>query len=190
MINKLLSIAAGVLLSLSASQLMAAKAVESTTVTCADLNWSAQVLAANPDIAAMCQTVYEKDGNLFAKVSIEVTRIRGNKMTFRPINTDGTKGESRRVTLGRDWSATIAGREYRLGDLIAGQELNEYLPEDRFALSIGYDEAYVGELIDIEPAEEPAAMPTTASPLFLIGLAGAGFLALGGLLSLIRRRLA
>jgi hypothetical protein len=190
MINKLVTIAAGVVFSLSAGQLMAAKAVESTTVTCADLNWSAEVLTNNPDIAAMCQTVYEKDGELYAKVSIEVTRIRGNKMTFRPIGTDGMKGESRRVTLGSDWRANIAGREYRLGDLIAGQQLNVYLPEGRFALSIGDDDAHISELVDIEPAEEPAAMPTTASPLFLFGLAGAGFLALGSLLSVFRRRLA
>ena len=37
--------------------------------------------------------------------------------------------------------------------------------------------------------EEATEMPTTASPLFLVGLAGGAFLALGGLLSGIRRRL-
>jgi LPXTG-motif cell wall-anchored protein len=38
--------------------------------------------------------------------------------------------------------------------------------------------------------EEVVEMPTTASPLFLIGLAGGAFLALGGLLGRVRRRLA
>ena len=37
--------------------------------------------------------------------------------------------------------------------------------------------------------DEVVEMPTTASPLFLVGLAGGAFLALGGLLSGIRRRL-
>ena len=37
--------------------------------------------------------------------------------------------------------------------------------------------------------EEAVAMPTTASPLFLLGAAGGAFLALGGLLSGLRRRL-
>jgi hypothetical protein len=183
------AIAAGIALSLSAGQLMAAKAVESTAVVCADLNWSAEVLASNPDIGAMCQTVYEKDGELFAKVSIVVTRIRGNKLTFRPIHVDGTRGDTRSVTLASDWRAKIGGREYRLMDMVAGQELNVYLPEDRFALSIGDDDAYISELVVIEDVEEETIiMPTTASPLFLVGLAGGAFLALGGVLSGLRRR--
>jgi hypothetical protein len=38
---------------------------------CADFNWSADALAANPDIAKTCQAVYEKGGKLYAKASIE-----------------------------------------------------------------------------------------------------------------------
>jgi hypothetical protein len=174
---------------LSSGHLWAASAVESTTVTCADLNWSAEVLAANPDIAQMCQTVYERDGKLFAKTSVEVVRVRGNTMTIRPKHTDGTLGESRSVTLDSSWRANIGGRQYRASDLSRGQSLNVYLPEDRFALAVedddGLDDADM--MHDIEDATE---MPTTASPLFLFGLAGGAFLALGGLLSGIRRRFA
>mgnify|MGYP001823334087 CR=1 FL=1 len=185
--------AVGMALALSAGQLMAQETnstgkVQSSTVTCADLNWSAEVLAANPDIAAMCQTVYEKDGQLFAKTSIEVVRVRGNTMTFRPKHIDGTLGDSRSVTLDSSWRANIGGRQYRASDLMRGQSLNVYLPEDRFALALetddGMDDA---NMMVIEDATE---MPTTASPLFLVGLAGGAFLALGGLLSGIRRRLA
>ena len=186
--NKKMVVAVGMALSLSAGSLMAQDKVEST-VTCADLNWSAEVLAANPDIAAMCQTVYEKDGRLFAKASIEVVRVRGNRMTFRPLHTDGTLGDSRSVQLDSSWRAEIGGRSYRASDLMRGQQLNVYMPEDRFALAIhdddGPDEA---DLVVIE--EEVVEMPTTASPLFLIGAAGGAFLALGGLLSGLRRRLA
>ena len=68
-----------------------------------------------------------------------------------------------------------------------GQNLNVYLPEDRFALVVedadGPDDA---DMMAIVPVTE---MPTTASPLFLVGLAGGAFLALGGLFSGIRRRL-
>ena len=184
---KKIAIAAGIALSLSAGQLLAEKAVESTTVTCADLNWSAQVLEKNPDIAAMCQTVYEKDGRFYAKTSIEVVRVRGNTMTFRPISTSGSLGDSRSVTLDSSWRANIAGREYRAGDLSRGQKLNVYLPEDRFVLSIGDDDALVNEMV---PIEEATVMPTTASPLFLAGLAGGALLMLGSLLGRIRRRLA
>ena len=179
----------GMALSLSAGQLMAQETnstgkVMSTTVTCADLNWSAEVLAKNPDIASMCQSVYEKDGKLYAKTSVEVVRVRGNTMTFRPVEIDGTMGDSRSVTLDPSWRAKIAGREYRASDLSRGQKLNVYLPEDRFALAIEDIDS------DFVVIEEVIEMPTTASPLFLIGLAGGAFMALGGLLSGIRRRLA
>ena len=185
--NKKMVVAVGMALSVSAGSLMAQDKAVSSTVTCADLNWSAEVLALNPDIAAMCQSVYEKDGKLYAKASIEVVRVRGNRMTFRPLHTDGTLGDSRSVQLDSSWRAEIGGRSYRASDLMRGQQLNVYMPEDRFALAIhdedGPDEA---DLIVIE--EEVVEMPTTASPLFLIGAAGGAFLALGGLLSGLRRR--
>jgi hypothetical protein len=172
--SKKMVLAVGMAAALSSGHLWAASAVESTTVTCADLNWSAEVLAANPDIAQMCQTVYERDGKLFAKTSVEVVRVRGNTMTFRPKHTDGTLGESRSVTLDSSWRANIGGRQYRASDLSRGQKDDD-----------GLDDADM--MHDIEDATE---MPTTASPLFLFGLAGGAFLALGGLLSGIRRRFA
>ena len=189
MLKKKVVLAVGMAAALSSSQLMAQTAVESTTVTCADLNWAAEVLAANPDVGRMCQTVYERDGRLFAKTSVEVVRVRGNTMTFRPIYTDGTMGDSRSITLDSSWRANIGGRQYRASDLSRGQRLNVYLPEDRFALALEDDEGLdeTDMMYDIEEATE---MPTTASPLFLVGLAGGAFLALGGLLSGIRRRLA
>jgi hypothetical protein len=141
----------------------------------------------NPDIAESCQAVYEKNGELYAKATIEVVRVRGNRMTFRPLHTDGTLGDSRSVQLDSAWRAEIAGRSYRASDLMRGQQLNVYLPQDRFALAVsdadGLDEA---DLVVIE--EEVVEMPTTASPLFLIGAVGAGFLALGGMLTGLRRR--
>ena len=111
--SKKMVVAVGMALSMSAGQLMAqdtnsAGAVQSSTVTCADLNWSAEVLAMNPDIGAMCQTVYEKDGKLYAKTSIEVVRVRGNTMTFRPKHIDGTLGDSRSVTLQKLAAVSIA----------------------------------------------------------------------------------
>ena len=105
-------------------------------VECADLNWSAEVLAANPDIAFACQGVYEKDGILYAKASIEVVRVTGNRLRFRTLLTNGTKGSPRTVTLDSKWMVNLSGKEYRLMDLVEGQQLNIYLPEDRFALTV------------------------------------------------------
>lgn len=105
-------------------------------VQCADLKWSAEVLAANPDIASACQGVFEKDGVLYAKATIEVVRVLGNTLRFRTLLSDGSMGKRRSVDLDSYWRVSIDGREYRLSDLSAGQRLNIYLPEDRFALSV------------------------------------------------------
>ncbi len=187
MLKKMI-VATGVGIALSMSQAMAQDERVESAVSCADLDWSAQVLAANPDIAQTCNAVYEKDGKLYAQAKIEVVRVRGNTITFRTLHTDGTKGDSRSVTVPSSWRANIAGRQYRASDLMRGQELNVYLPEDRFALHVedddGPDEA---DVLVIE--EEVVAMPTTASPLFLAGLGGAALLGLGGVFGALRRRL-
>lgn len=191
--QKKLVLAMGMALSLSAGQAFAQNASSEgmdigTPTSCADLNWSAEVLAANPDIAMSCQAVYEKDGELYAKATIEVIRVRGNRMTFRTMHTDGGKGDSRSVTLPATWRAEIGGRSYRASDLMRGQQLNVYIPQDRFALAVeDSDGVDAADVVVIE--EEVVEMPSTASPLFLIGLAGGAFIALGGLLSGVRRRL-
>jgi hypothetical protein len=192
--KKQLVVAMGMAMSLSMGQAMAQNESSEgmdigTPTSCADLNWSAEALASNPDIAMTCQAVYEKNGELYARAAIEVVRVRGNRMTFRTLHTDGGKGDSRSIQLDNSWRAEIGGRSYRASDLMRGQQLNVYIPQDRFALAVvdddGPDEA---DIIIIE--EEVVDMPTTASPLFLIGLAGGAFVALGGLLSGLRRRFA
>jgi hypothetical protein len=192
--KKQLVVAMGMALSLSMGQAMAQTNSSSegmdigTPTSCADLNWSAEALAANPDVAMSCQAVYEKNGELFAKATIEVVRVRGNRMTFRTLHTDGGKGDSRSIQLDNSWRAEIGGRSYRASDLMRGQQLNVYIPQDRFALAV--EDADGLDVADMVVIEEVVEMPTTASPLFLIGLAGGAFMALGGLLSGLRRRLA
>lgn len=155
--------------------------------TCDDLVWSAQVLAANPDIAMSCQGVYARNGELYAKVTIELTRVRGNRLTFRPQHTDGSKGAQRSINVSSSWRADIEGRKYRAGELLPGQELSVYMPEDRFALAV-HDGAFDGdeELITIEEAAV-VAMPKTASPVYAALGAGLALLAMGFVMTTRRR---
>lgn len=119
--------------------------------SCEDLNWSAQVLAANPDMGQACRGVYERNGELFAKVTVELTAVRGNRLTFRPLHRDGSKGSPRSINVKNTWRADIDGKQYRASDLLSGQLLNVYIPEDRFALAID-NGAFSGDedLLDIE----------------------------------------
>ncbi|EAQ96725.1 hypothetical protein [Congregibacter litoralis] len=154
---------------------------------CDDLVWSAQVLAANPDIALSCQGVYARNDELYAKVIIELTRVRGNRLSFRPRHTDGSQGAQRSITVDSSWRANIQGRDYRASELLPGQELSVYIPEDRFALAVD-DGAFDGDetLINIEEATV-VTMPKTASPLYAALAAGVAFLGLGVAMTTRRR---
>ncbi len=128
---------------------------QSTAPTCDDLVWSAQVLAENPDIRESCQGVYQRGDDLFAKVTIQVTRVSGNRLGFRPQHLDGSLGKPRSITVPSTWRARLDGQEYRARDLMPGQRLNVYVPEDRFALAMENDKLTWDEelqLFEIENA--------------------------------------
>lgn len=171
-----------------ASALSAQVMAQDPSPTCDELVWSAQVLQANPDIALSCQGVYERAGKLYARVEIELTRARGNRLSFRPMHKDGSKGAARSVVVPNSWRAEIDGRSYRASELLAGQQLTVYMPEDRFALTID-DGEFDGdeEMLAIEEASMVTAMPKTASPLF--AMLGAGVAALAAGAAFTRRRL-
>ncbi len=101
--------------------------------TCEELEWSAQMLENNPDIREACQGVYVKGDTYYAKISIEISAARNNRLTFRPILANGTRGKTRSITVESSWRANIDGRSLRVGQLQSGQRLSIYVPEDRFA---------------------------------------------------------
>lgn len=122
--------------------------------TCDDLNWSVQVVAANPDIREACLGVYVRNDTYYARSQIELVQVRGNTLTFRPVHRDGSKGKIRRVTVPAGWQALIEGRRYSASQLSTGQRLDVFIPEDRFALAIP-DGNFEGdeEMMAIEQAE-------------------------------------
>ena len=112
---------------------------QSSAPTCDTLVWSAQMLAENPDIRESCQEVFQRRDELFAKVTIEVTRASGNRLAFRPVHLDGSLGKTRSITVPSEWRARLDGESVRARDLLPGQRLNVYVPEDRFALTVEHD---------------------------------------------------
>ena len=174
--------------------LAASNAAYGQAPTCDDLVWSAQVLEANPDIGMSCQGVFERNGDLFAKVTIELTRVRGNRLTFRPVHTDGSRGDARSITMPSNWRANIGGTTYRASELLPGQELNVYMPQDRFALAMHDgddvldDSEAMAEMMEIEEVAVAAvAVPKTASPLYTMLGGALALFGLGAALTYRRR---
>jgi len=177
----------------TAALLVGLPATAQDELACEDLEWSAMVTDQYPNIANACDAVVQKNGKLYARVKVELQRVRGRTLTFKVINNDGSSGGIYTQTVNTSWRANIGGQSYRPEELYRGQSLNVYIPHDRWAV-IHEDVAGVGpaeaQIEEPAPVVEAAVLPKTASPLFLIGLLGAGLLALGAALGLARRRLA
>jgi hypothetical protein len=156
-------------------------------LSCGDIEWSSMVTERYPNIANACDAVVEKDGKVFAKIEVEVMRVRGRTLTFKILNNDGSSGGNYSQTVETSWRAKIGGRNYRASELSRGQSLNVYMPHDRWAVIHEDDDGP-----DIEDAVALVAapeLPKTASPLPLIGMLGGLFVLLGTGLGAIRRRL-
>jgi hypothetical protein len=155
--------------------------------SCSDIEWSSNITSEYPNIANACDAVVEKNGNKFARVEVEIQRVRGRTLTFKIINNDGTSGGSYTQTVDTGWRAKIAGRSYRPSELFRGQELNVYIPSDRWAvIAMDDDGPDMADAVEIMAAPE---LPKTAGVLPLFGLFGAGFMALAAGLGVIRRRM-
>jgi len=156
-------------------------------MTCSDIEWSSTITSEYPNIGNACDAVVEKNGKMFARVEVEIQRVRGRTLTFKIINNDGSSGGSYTQTVDTSWRAKIAGRSYRPSELFRGQELNVYIPSDRWAVIHEYgDGPAMADAVEIMAAP---VLPKTAGVLPLFGLFGAGFMALAAGLGVIRRRM-
>lgn len=178
---------------------MAAPVSAQTGMTCDDIDFASVVRDNYPDIDQACLGVVERNGELFAKTSVEVIRARGNNVTFKFQHPDGSFGPVQTAQLPPEWRAAIAGRNIRARDLVRGQQLNVYLPQDRWeAHVVSTEEDYAAAaattyaattMYDDTEEETMAALPSTASPLFAIGGAGGAAVLIGMLFGFLRRRM-
>lgn len=180
---------------LSALPLMALGSYASaqTDLTCDDIEFSSAVTSVYSDIAEACQDVVEIDGERFAKIGVEVLRASNNSASFRIKHADGTYGPTHRAELPSDWRAELDGRQVRARDLVRGQELNIYMPSDRWEAAVTAPTAvfvvYRGyALSEDDGAGTMAALPSTASPLTTFGAMGGAALLTAFFMRVYRRR--
>ncbi|MDH3989229.1 MAG: hypothetical protein OEV34_08885 [Gammaproteobacteria bacterium] len=161
-------------------------------LTCADIEFSYEITSRYPDAQKGCLDVVEVDGERFAKMSVEVLRTGTNRATFRFKHADGSYGPTHRTELDPSWRANIGGRDYRIRDLQRGQELNLYLPGDRWEAHIDAPMAvfvtYYGYSLYEDDGGAGAALPSTASPLSTFGALGGAALFSAFLMRIYRRR--
>ena len=163
-------------------------------LTCADIDFTPAVTSVYPDIDEACLDVVEIDGERFAKIGVEVLRSSNNSASFRIKHADGTYGPTHRAELPSDWRAELGGQQVRARDLVRGQELNIYMPSDRWEAHVSAPTTtfivYRGYALteDSGSGSTMAALPSTASPLTTLGAIGGASLLTAFFLRIYRRR--
>ena len=162
---------------------------------CGDIVFSSDISSRFPNARNACLDVVEKNGPNFAHFKARIARVSGNSVEAEFRQADGSWG--RPVQFQPDPSARvrIAGQSYRYRDLSRGQELDVYLPPDRWAIAVPETdvEFIVAEEVEYVELQEPTQqfagnLPRTASSLPLLGVVGLVLVGMGGLLLLIRSR--
>ena len=166
-------------------------------LSCRDLEFTGPVAREFPQARDACIGVETRDGRPYAHFNARIRSVRGNTVEAEFKMPDGTYSRPISVTPDPDSRVRIAGRNYRWRDLSRGQELDVWLPPDRWEIVVPEDpEAQfaaapaVAALAISEPAPVLAAntLPRTASPLPLIGATGGLFVLLGLVAAVLRRR--
>ena len=168
-------------------------------VTCSDIVWSDTALELNPNIAEFCLDVVEKRGQQMAKLTARVVRQSVNSTIVQWQRPDGSWSPSERRYPDRGFTAEVGGKDVRITDLPARQEVNVYVAaEDMWSVPSAAPMAAAAAPAAAaaaapapapEPEPAPAMLPTTATQVPLLALLGGLMVLLGGVVGFVRSRL-
>ena len=160
-------------------------AAESTPsqYSCTDFQVTEDALRRFPDLKGACESVVERDGELYGLFRAVVRRASAGSVTLYLPATDHTF----KVDPQPDARVLVGGRKVRPRDLNRGDEVRIYLSVSAFTKPQVEVIALVTETEEIvqQPVEAAPALPTTASPWPAIAL---GSLLLLGFGHFLRRR--
>ena len=173
--------AATLLLALSWSQLSFAQAPG-----CGNIQFSSDITSRFPNARNACLDVVTRDGQQFAHFKARIANVRGNTVEAQFRQPDGTYGRTISITPAADARVRIQGRTYRYSELERGQELDVYLPPDRWAFAVHQDPSAdfaTAQAVQTVPIQEPsptvAALPSTGGSLPLLAFLGIVLVAVG-----------
>jgi hypothetical protein len=157
-----------------------------TEMSCDDFTPTTEAQRRFAELEGACEAIVDRGGKLFAKTTAIVRRVTAGSVRLYPPPPDHTFT----VRPGNDNYVLADGVKTRPRDLVRGQEIRIYISVEEFGQPVIDEIALVtevNEIVEIE-VEVVAALPTTASELPALGLAG-GLLLLGaGLIRRVRTR--
>ena len=171
-------------------------ATSQAQVTCENAQFDPALLEKYPNLPKACSDIIQKDGQDFAVVRARLDRVNpSGSVVVRIRQPDGSFAPRTTLRTPPDLRVQVDGRPTRVRDLATGQKLTAYVKVTEPVMALAPAEestplVLTGVLVTRaeEEPEQMAALPSTASPLPLLGLLGAGSLLLGGLVSALRYR--
>ena len=165
---------------------------------CSDVEFNSKLQDRFPQIDEACLDILDHEGNQYVKLSGKVVSANSRSIALRWKRADGSYIDNvfRTKTLDSDFRVNVDGRKMRAGSLRRGQELNTYIMLGGDIAALMSDEPIAEAVANATTTssmafeEAPAAMPTTASILPMLGLFGVFSIAMGGLVRIYRKRVA
>ncbi|HEU4618943.1 MAG TPA: hypothetical protein VFV10_12955 [Gammaproteobacteria bacterium] len=175
--------------------------------TCDNITFSKEISDRFPNARDACVDIVERDGRPYAHFQARIENVRGGRVEAQFRAPDGTYSDTIAFNPPADARVRIQGRSYRYSELSQGQELDVYLPPDRWAVAVPEDPSgdfATARKVDTVPLAEPtqaadaappserlaaASLPETAGRLPLIAVSSWVFIGLGVLLIGIASRI-
>jgi hypothetical protein len=164
--------------------------------SCEGIQWSSEALEMYPTIESACQAVEERDGKTYVKFEGKVKR---NVDRGKQLVVDFKDGGEVTLRPPPEMHVYLDGRRTPAAKLQSGDELNFYVPEDRFAAHFPETETVTTRFVVVpmvqpqqtvaeQPSERMAALPATAGWMPLLALLGLTTIGTGVVLTCVRRR--
>jgi len=160
---------------------------------CGAVTFTGAIISQFPEAGNACLEIVTREGKQYAHFKGEIVSVSGSQVRARFELPNGGYSKTYAFTPNPDARANIKGTRYRFRDLTKGQELDIYLPPDRWEFVVPETETLAAaptlEVVQVTTVTTaaPAALPKTASPVPLLGLLS-GMLALLGFGLLLARR--
>jgi hypothetical protein len=161
---------------------------------CGDITFTGAVASQFPEAKNACLEMVTRSGQQFAHFKGEIEGVSGSQVRARFKLPNGQYSKTYAFTPQSGARININGTKYRFNELSRGQELDVYIPPDRWEFDLPESENFVAaapaEVVRVTTITVASpTLPKTASSVPLVGVLSVALLALGTALTLIRRRL-
>jgi LPXTG-motif cell wall-anchored protein len=160
---------------------------------CPGVNFTGPVASQFPEARDACLEMVTRNGQQFAHFKGEIVGVSGNQVRAHFKLPNGQYSPTYAFTPQSGARVNINGTKYRFNELSRGQDLDIYLPPDRWEFDVPETENFAAapaaEVVRITTITRASpTLPKTASSVPLVGLLSVALLALGAGLTFIKRR--